>query len=294
MIAQFEQLRTTPAVCFNAFILRKDRFDVPLHFHPEYELTYILSSSGTRYVGNSFEEFEENDMVLIGPNLPHCWKNSDPDAQQANAIVVHWDAELIDKRWLEMTAFSEIAQLLALAARGVKFGRSAAGKIRRQLRTLTTLRDFERFHYFLKILHELSQCGDMRALVMGEDVTRLNYANNERIGVVLEYIRENYAQKITLSQVANEVKMTEEGFSRFFSRVMRKTFVSYLNEYRINRACTMLTETDKQVAAICYESGYDTQPFFFKQFRKFKNCSPGEYRGNYQSEIRLILHGGRQ
>jgi AraC-like DNA-binding protein len=148
--------------------------------------------------------------------------------------------------------------------------------------TLTGLREFERFHYFLKILYELSGSSDMRALVISEDKGRLNYANSERIGMVLEYIRENFTQKITLSEVANSVSMTEEGFSRFFSRVMRKTFVSYLNEYRINRACTQLVETDKQISTICYDSGYDTQPFFFKQFRKFKNCSPGEYRNTYQ------------
>jgi AraC-like DNA-binding protein len=281
MIAQFEQLRTAPAACFNAFSLKKERFDAPFHFHPEYELTLILSSRGTRFVGNSFEDFEANDLVLIGPNLPHCWKNIGSNGQKANAVVVHWDCGLIDKKWLDLSEFSGISHLLMLAARGVKFSRSTAVQFRRRLRTLTTLRDFGRFHYFLKILYELSGSSEMRTLVMSEDETRLNYANSERIGVVLEYIRERYMQKITLSEVANKVRMTEEGFSRFFSRVMRKTFVSYLNEYRINRACTMLIETDKQISTICYDSGYDTQPFFFKQFRKFKNCSPGEYRDNY-------------
>ena len=292
MIAQFEQLRTTPTVCFNAFFLRKERFDAPFHFHPEYELTLILSSRGTRYVGNSFEDFEENDLVLVGPNLPHCWKNIGSNDQKANAVVVHWDCELIDRKWLDLSEFSEIRHLLGLAAGGVKFSRSTAVRFRRRLRTLTTLREFERFHYFLKILYELSGCSERRTLVMSEDKTRLNYANNERIGVVLEYIRENYIQKITLSQVAKKVRMTEEGFSRFFSRVMRKTFVSYLNEYRINRACTQLVETDKQISTICYESGYDTQPFFFKQFRKFKNCSPGEYRDNYLQTGETLIIGG--
>jgi AraC-like DNA-binding protein len=240
-----------------------------------------LSSRGTRYVGNSFEDFEENDLVLLGPKLPHCWKNSEPNNRKADAIVVHWDSGMIDKKWLDLEGFSEIRHLLDLAARGVKFSKAMSIKLRRRLRTLTTLRDFDRFHYFLKILHDLSVCDDIRTLVMDEGKSRLNYANNERIGVVLEYIRENYMQKITLSDVAKKVNMTEEGFSRFFSRIMRKTFISFLNEYRINHACTLLVETDKQISAICYDTGYDTQPFFFKQFRKFKNCSPGEYRDNF-------------
>jgi AraC-like DNA-binding protein len=76
--------------------------------------------------------------------------------------------------------------------------------------------------------------------------------------------------------------MTEEYFSRYFSKTMKKPFFEFLNEYKINRACKLLIETDKQISEICYASGFESIPFFYRQFKKFKDCQPKTYRMNYQ------------
>ncbi|MFC0516745.1 helix-turn-helix domain-containing protein [Mucilaginibacter angelicae] len=286
MKAQFEQLRTNTDFIFNAFMLDKDGFDAPFHFHPEYELTFILSSAGTRYVGNHFEDFKENDMVLLGPNLPHCWKNHANQTQAASAVVVHWDQYLIDKKWLDSPAFTRIKKMLQHAAGGLRFQGPGLKDFRYKLKRLTTLTSFEQFHYFLEILHQLSLYDHTTILTSQSDMHHLDYANNERIGLTLDYIRKNFSRKINLKKTANLNRMTEEAFSRFFSKVMRKSFFCYLNEYRINHACTQLIETDKTISEICYNSGYDTQPFFFRQFKKFKGCTPGNYRLNYLQTAR--------
>lgn len=90
---------------------------MPLHFHPEYELTYIVSSNGVRYVGNQFENFRENDLVLLGSNLPHCWKNFSNLKIPASAVVIHWKAEFLGKDWLECKEFTAIKNLQRLSYR---------------------------------------------------------------------------------------------------------------------------------------------------------------------------------
>jgi len=64
-----------------------------------------------------------------------------------------------------------------------------------------------------------------------------------------------------------------------------KSFFTFLNEYRISRACKLLIETDKQINEICYISGFESIPFFYRQFKKFKNCQPNAYRVNYQKAL---------
>src|ERR1700759_1500914 len=95
--ASYEVLQTTSG---HSFIIRKfgkTAFDAPYHFHEEYELTYILRGRGKRYVGSHMEDFASGDLVLLGANLPHCWK-LEPDEnshEEASAIVIQFNINFL-------------------------------------------------------------------------------------------------------------------------------------------------------------------------------------------------------
>ena len=67
-------------------------FEDPCHFHSDLELNLILKGTGMRIIGDNLDSFRENDLVLLGPGLPHHWK-SDPsyftnqNPQAAQAII---------------------------------------------------------------------------------------------------------------------------------------------------------------------------------------------------------------
>ena len=63
---------------------------------------------------------------------------------------------------------------------------------------------------------------------------------------------------------------------------MKKPFFEFLNEFKINKACKLLLETDKQVSEVCYLAGLRKIPFFYRQFKKFKGYSPLTYKLNYK------------
>ncbi|WP_089379777.1 helix-turn-helix domain-containing protein [Lutibacter agarilyticus] len=62
---------------------------------------------------------------------------------------------------------------------------------------------------------------------------------------------------------------------------MNKSFFTFVNEYRINLACKYLIETNKQVSQIAYDCGYESLPFFYRQFQKFMGCSPLVFKKMY-------------
>lgn len=63
MKAVYSQVLLQPENSFKTYVKVSKQFDSPWHYHPEYELTFIINSSGVRYVGNNIENFEK--MILF-------------------------------------------------------------------------------------------------------------------------------------------------------------------------------------------------------------------------------------
>ena len=144
MKAHYEPIIPLASNSFKAAFQEKKEFDYPWHYHPEYELTYILNSHGVRYVGNNIENFSEDDLILLGPELPHCWKNTGIQQAPSRAIVIQWKEDFLGEGWLERREFEAIHALLKLSNKGVKFHNSTSLKMREKFYTLLKLTSFEK------------------------------------------------------------------------------------------------------------------------------------------------------
>lgn len=277
----FESILPPPSSSLKAFFQEKDEFDAPWHFHPQFELTFILRSSGLRYVGNSIENFEDNDLILLGPNLPHCWKNVGPQINKAQAIVIQWDLDLLGKDWWRQPEFTRIKRMLDDAERGIRFDKTFAGEIKDTFIRMLKMESFEKLMCFLNLLNLMAEQVQFQTLCDHNFTIMTASQQSDRINSVYQYVRQHYGTKIRLEDIAGHLHMTEENFSRFFSKVMKKTFFIFLNEFRLNVACKQLIETDLQVKEISYACGYETLPFFFRQFKRFKQISPLQFRLKY-------------
>jgi AraC-like DNA-binding protein len=134
----------------------------------------------------------------------------------------------------------------------------------------------------LQVLEYLSHNQEYRFLCEQEFTCDFDDTDKTRINTVYNYIQTHYQEQVSLADIASRLNMSEEYFSRYFSKTMKKPFFEFLNEYKISRACKLLIETDKQISEICYASGFESIPFFYRQFKKFKDCQPKTYRTNYQ------------
>jgi AraC-like DNA-binding protein len=260
----------------------REKFDSPWHYHSDYELTLILSSNGVRYVGNHFEDFYEHDLVLLGPDLPHCWTTLGQQYAPASAIVIQWREDFLGGDWINCKEFEIFKNLFNLSQKGVKFDECVAFKLKEKFLKLVNLQPLHKLTSLLEILQELTFTTHFHTLCDQNYKHKLNQTDNERLKTVFQFVDNNFSEKVNLKQLSAKVCMTEESFSRFFSKVMNKPFFFFLNEYRINMACKLLLETDMSVASICYQIGYESFPFFFRQFKKFKKCTPQKFRKQYQ------------
>ena len=100
----------------HTFLLRNfgvEAFEAPYHFHPEFELTYIVQGEGKRYVGSHMERFGPGDLVLVAPNIPHCWKLDAIDAStDAEAVVIQFSPDMLGSTLFEKKELTDIRNLL--------------------------------------------------------------------------------------------------------------------------------------------------------------------------------------
>lgn len=251
------------------------KFDYPVHYHPEYEINLVMGCTGTRVVGDSEETFGPTDLVMVGPSLPHAWKSKDVTN---HVITIQFSQELSQYPMLSKRIFAPIRQLLQDAENGLSFEGPEQESIKEQIISLTRMQGFQSVTAFLNILSTMANANRKR-LVSGLFESDLGSSTkSRRIAKVCEYIDQNLDKDLSLAEVAALVNMSESAFSHFFKKRTGLSYINYVNNQRIARACTLLSDTTLSASEICYDCGFNNKSNFIRIFRKKKNMTPIEYR----------------
>ncbi|WP_139957382.1 AraC family transcriptional regulator [Flavicella sediminum] len=252
------------------------------HYHAQYELLYISKSTGIRFVGDSVSPFAPGDLVLVGPYLPHLWRNDssyydEREESNVKTIVIKFTRDFIGEDTFDKPIFSEISKMLEDSKYGVCFGKDMAISLHDDLIQLVDLSPAKQSIKLFDILHRLSLTKDKNVL-SSSDMRQSTSENSERIDVVLKYISDNYASYIGLNDVSEIACMTTNSFCRFFKKMTNKSFTQFLNEVRIRNASRLLIQDSKPVSEICYLVGYNSITNFNKQFKQIMGATPKSYR----------------
>lgn len=100
----------------------------------------------------------------------------------------------------------------------------------------------------------------------------------ESIKTALTFIKENYQNKIYISDLAGQVSLNEQYFCRLFRKAIGCSPIEYINGYRIRQARRLLEETELPVTEVCLECGYNNLGNFLQEFRKHTGTTPLQYR----------------
>ncbi|MDO5977390.1 AraC family transcriptional regulator [Flavivirga spongiicola] len=268
----------------NSFTIKKNNHPYFLkvwHYHPELELVIILKSTGTRFIGDDIDKFQEGDVVLVGKNLPHMLLNDDEyfnasSNLRAEAIAVHFKKEFLGFDFFNTPEMKHISDLFERANQGIKFN-AIGTDIIEDIEQIFTLNDFDRTMKLINILNVLAKHKDYHLLSSIGFVNSFGKSESKDLDKIYEYIFKNFTKEITLKDVADIAKMNPSSFSRLFKRINRKTFKRYLNEIRIGYACKLLMEKKYNISYVCYESGFNNISNFNRQFKIITKMPPSQY-----------------
>ena len=259
---------------FYAYRFQVPFFEFKWHYHPEYELTYIVKGSGYRIVGNSYDYFSDGDLVLLGSNLPHTWSSKLADDIFSEAIVIQFSKEFISP-FLELNESLSIKNMLETSVRGISFKSNEAAVTK--IFELTETKGVDRILKLISTLNVLSK--EQTTLIAPNTFHNVVSKKSEmRINKVCLFIQNNFYSKITLKQAADLIYLTESNFCKFFKKATGKTYSDYLNEIRINEACRLLVQSEKSISQISFECGFETLSYFNRVFFSKKRMTPSKYR----------------
>jgi AraC-like DNA-binding protein len=290
--ASFEKVHKKPGRSFAFREFDLPRFDSPWHFHPEIELTLVLAGTGRRFVGDHIEDFEPGDLVLVGSELPHYW-HSEPDRQgqtdRAHSLVFQFLPNFLGNKFMELPELDGISRLFRQASRGLRFIGQTRDRVAEIICSMELRAGPDQLLGLLEILNVLSNSTEVQILASNGFAPCFDDRAEERINRSQAYILEHLEEPIRLEDVAAHVNMSPSAFSRYFKKIMGKTFSHFVNELRIGQACRALLETERSIAEIAFESGYNNLSNFNRRFQELRGINPRRFRKRFAVSNRVDM-----
>jgi AraC-like DNA-binding protein len=247
------------------------------HFHPEFEIVYIPHGCGRRHVGNKVSRFEDGDLILLGPNIPHNALNFGFESTGYEEYVIQFKIDQIEKTAHIFPEFARVARLLVKARSGISFNGEAKHRVGEMIKEMYALCGFQRLIQLFVVLREMSLLSSFEDLETKKFLS-VNTAYVKRVERVYQIIQKGYQNDLSTREIALELAMTESSFCRWFRNATGKTFKEALTEVRIEKASALLLHSDLSVASVASQCGFNNVSLFNRFFKELTEMTPNNYR----------------
>lgn len=251
------------------------RYEMPFHWHKEFELVRIVDGFCSLTLDNSEIQAEKGDVIFIPGGSIHG----------GNPVNCIYECLVFDLDMLFLHSDDCLSYL-----KKIKNGEIIIPSKLTNISPTIQATIHRLFYCFIHIVpgYELFVTGCLLEL-FGLLFTENHYTNGiaenndfykrtNQLKSVFEYIENNYASNITLQKLSLISGMSAKYFCRYFQTTVHKTPIDYLNYYRIERSCMLLCTSDLPITSIAYDCGFNDCSYYIKQFKRYKHTTPKQYQ----------------
>lgn len=267
---------------FRVQVDRMKHFYDKFHHHQEVQITWIQKSHGSLLVGNTIANFEENDLLIIGANVPHSFQNDEIFYQKnknlsAEAVSILFNENAFGTSFFDLPEMKKIRNFIKNADKGYRIKGETKQEIIAHLKLIEKKNGVERFLILMEILTLLSTSKEVAFLSNLSFLGNPTSSESKKLETVFQFMLDHHQRTIKLEEVAKVANLSVSAFCRFFKLRTRKTFSQFVNEFRISVACKKLLLDDFSISEICYEVGFTNLSNFNRQFKKITGFTPSQY-----------------
>lgn len=275
---------TIPKESATSFSVRQDQLanvNSMWHYHPEVELILIHKGSGLQFIGDNVQRFKENDILLIGSNLPHYFKfdeSSPPAAEGYHSTVIHFNEIFWGSDFLNLPENAGIKEVLEQAKKGIALSAIKEPKIGALFTQISSVKDYARIFLLAETLALIGQSTHSKTLAWGDFKFDQRKAEKGRMEAIFNFVYKNFRDPISLSKISGVANLAPNAFCRFFKAKTGKNYTQFVNEIKIKYACGLLADGRLSVKEICFESGFNNFSSYHEMFKRNMGMTPMEYR----------------
>ncbi len=257
-------------------VLLSPQQQIGIHQQSTWELSLIMRGEGKRTIGDTTEPFFVGDVVLVPPQLPHCWRFDDTNEMVENITV------LIDPAFLHtlseiQPAFKPLAETFEQQADAVCFDEDT----KRNITTILTLMKHQSRAMQVALLIQV-------LVLMAESESRqvvgrmAKSEEDKRLKNIQIFLNCNYQRQVTIDEVAQFIGMNRSAVCTFFRQQTGSTIMSFLTGIRLREAKILLENTTLTIQEICYKCGFQDVPHFCRVFKNKQGMTAKNWRQNHK------------
>lgn len=253
---------------------------VPLHWHGEFEINYILEGCGELICGEKRYITQAGDIIIIPPNSLHAVFPHGDNSQRYDTVV--FSATMLGSADNDRCA-AECIRPLVNGSYSINFRITPEHQYYSELKTTvenilscakgdSPQLDMLMRAELMRLFWLLAESGDIFT------VEQRNSSHADLLRPILQYITEHFQDELSIEQLADMAHISKSYFMALFKKSAGISAIEYINQMRIRSACEILRSTEKTIAEAAYECGFRNLSNFNKQFRRIAGCTPNEYR----------------
>lgn len=255
----------------------------PLHWHPDFEIATAVSGVLDFQVGQHHVILKAGDSILVNGNILHGIKQLSGDIPDPMPNIVFSGALIasetsdIYQKYIQPVANCDVLPFIVFNQKN-----SWHNEVNQLVKNVYGLMSEQGQCYEMAVQRELSsifQCifSNFDELPKTEN-TRIQINTQIRIQKMLSYIREHYAEAVTLEEIARSANISRSEAGRCFNAYVGCSPVDALIQHRLQVAHRLIKDTTRSLQEISYSCGFNSVHYFSRQFRKTYGYTPGQYR----------------